>query len=194
MPFVTPGTVVAGGVLTAARYNSDVVANTQYLYDLVTTQSFTASSAVSVNDCFSSEYTNYRVIIQCDSSSGNTDLRLRLRVGGVDNNTANSYARQVVQGNGSSTAAARDNFDTLVLGSMSDQTGSVFTLDIMRPFEATRTSFLCNNLYITSGDAPLIYFTNAFHDQSTSYDGMTFYPSGVSLTTTGHFWVYGYKD
>jgi hypothetical protein len=194
MPFVTPGTVVAGDVLTAARYNSDVVANTQYLYDLVTTQSFTASNAVSVNDCFSSEYTNYRVIIQCDCPTGNTDLRLRLRVGGVDNDTANSYRRQIIQGSGSSTAAARDNFDTLIVGGISDVTGSVFILDIMRPFEATRTSFLCNNLQIASSDIPLIIFTNAVHNQSTSYDGMTFYVSGLSLTGTGHFWVYGYKD
>jgi hypothetical protein len=194
MPFVTPGTVVAGDVLTAARYNSDVVANTQYLYDLVTTQSFTASLAVSVNDCFSSEYTNYRVIIQCDSSLGDDTLLLRLRVGGVDNSTSNSYRRQLIQGAGSGVAALRDNSNTLGVGAMSVVTGNVFILDIMRPFEPTRTSFLCNNLDIASTDVPLIIFINAVHNQSTSFDGMTFYPNSGTQPITGHFWVYGYKD
>jgi hypothetical protein len=207
MPFVTPGTVVAGGVLTAARYNSDVVANTQYLNDeteylkneanavglvLVTTQSFTASSAVSVNNCFSSNYTNYRVILRCTSAAGDPNLSARLRVGGVDNSTASSYLRQLLQGSSTTASAARDAQNVLALGALSTAVGNVFILDIVSPFAATRTSFLSNNLYVSSTDNAFVVFINAVHNQSISYDGITFFPG--SSTITGSFSVYGYKD
>ncbi len=55
---------------------------------LITTQSFSAASAVNVNNCFSATYDNYKVHIQFSASSGSTTLQFRFRAGGNNDATA----------------------------------------------------------------------------------------------------------
>jgi hypothetical protein len=55
----------------------------------ITSQAFTSSTAVQVNDVFSSTYENYKVVITSKASANNT-LRLRMRTGGTDF-TSNKY-------------------------------------------------------------------------------------------------------
>jgi hypothetical protein len=55
----------------------------------ITSQSFTSSSAVQVNDVFSATYEQYKVIVSW-RASGNNTMRLRMRTGGTDF-TSNKY-------------------------------------------------------------------------------------------------------
>lgn len=50
---------------------------------LITSQAFSASTAVNVNNVFSSTYTNYKVFVDY-RSSGNMDINLRMRTSGTD--------------------------------------------------------------------------------------------------------------
>jgi hypothetical protein len=100
MPFVTPGTVVAGDVLTAARYNSDVVVNTQALYSTIRQLGFqqrttiydaTSSTIAGANDVFSSDITftadgtsAYRVEFYCPLGASATNVFSEVIVSLVD--------------------------------------------------------------------------------------------------------------
>ena len=55
----------------------------------ITTSSFTTSSAVNIDSCFSSTYDNYLILLNIDSVVSTTALQMRFRTGGTTNSSAN---------------------------------------------------------------------------------------------------------
>jgi hypothetical protein len=80
-------TFVAGQVLTAADANN--MSNSGLTY--VASATFAGAGTKSINSCFDSTFTNYRIIVQIDSVSANSVVALRWRSGGADNVTAQYY-------------------------------------------------------------------------------------------------------
>jgi hypothetical protein len=71
------------------------------------TVSFSAASAVSLNDVFSSTYTNYVIMLNVSThSAADKTVNMRLRVSNADNSTSNYFERFV----GFTEANAADNF------------------------------------------------------------------------------------
>ena len=199
MAFVTPTNVTVGSVLTASKYNQEVVDNTQALYDaiglwLVKTQTYSAAANMTIDDAFSSEYDNYRVIIRFAPSGAPTTMPLVFRTGGVDNTSA-LYGYKVVrfssnetsltgqsQTNGRTQTAA-----SIIGGTVGAGVNNSVTIDIVAPFLAQPTTAL-GFLTPEVGNVETI---GIGHTGSTSFDGFKITPSTGTLT--GSIAVYGYK-
>ena len=151
---------------------------------LLNTTSFSGVASQSINDVFSSTYTNYRLLIT-HSQGNNQYLGVRLRVGGADASGSN-YTRQQVRGIGASASAAESVNGTFnVLGS-GDSTFGALTCDIFRPFETERTKFINTSFIIQN-----ITIMGCDHSLSTSYTGFTIFPELGNMTGTVS--VYGYN-
>ena len=55
--------------------------------DLIVTQSFSAVSSVSLDNCFSGDYDNYRVLVHVKSAAASGFIMMRLRSSGTDAST-----------------------------------------------------------------------------------------------------------
>ena len=70
---------------------------------LISRTIWSAAAAVNVNNCFTSTYSNYRILIY--SYANNTyDYFMRLRAGGTDNTSGNYSYQQIDAGNTTVTA------------------------------------------------------------------------------------------
>jgi hypothetical protein len=153
----------------------------------ITTQSFTSSAAVNVNDVFSSTYKNYKVFLNVTNSTG-AGLLYRYRVAGADNTTSN-YAYQRLILSNSSFNNVRETAQTN--GALGDTTTTNcnWELTFFNPFE-TKLSYAYSNTAI-SASSPEIHLWNNGFNATTSFTGFTLYPS--SGTITGEILVYGMK-
>ena len=153
---------------------------------LITSETFTTSSGVSIDNCFTSTYDNY--VVQLTSvGSGEFTGRARLRVGGVDNTTASSYVIQAVRG--ITTAASAFNntnnlWDNVFYG---NATAAIASITFYRPAIAATTFFLGQFF----GRTDYVAATGGYHTQAVAYDGLTVFPS--SGTFTGNVQIYGYN-
>jgi len=152
--------------------------------------SFSASSTVSVNGCFTAAYDNY--VVQCValSSGAGANLNVRLRVSGTDNSAAN-YDFQYGDVSGATANGGRSTGQTAwsTAGGF-DTTYGLQTLTFAQPFLAAST------VMTLFGGGPIssAYLRSSFnrHTASTSFDGFTMYPS--SGNTTGTLRVYGLRN
>jgi len=156
--------------------------------DLITTEAFSvAVSSVSVNGCFTSDYTNYSIVIeQTNGSTGTSSFRYR--ASGSDASTSN-YNRQSLWGDGSSASAVNPALESQGYYTVNGHTGLAFVkIDIHGPNLAAPT------MSISSGRTlhPSVEITGTYHNLSTAYDGITIFPNVG--TFTGTMRIYGYKD
>jgi hypothetical protein len=156
----------------------------------IVSETLTAASSVSINNCFSATYDNYRIIF-AGAGPNNTAFRLRWRASGSDNSTASSYTSQYLQAESTSVSAAllTDSYSRISNGDDSETV--VFSADVASPFLAKPTSFVSFGNYPLDGPAR-VWLETGRHNQSTSYDGFTFYVA--SGTITGNIRVYGYRN
>lgn len=204
---VSGGTIV-GTTATTAQYQSlqFVYASTGTTWysvappsaapglTLTGSSSFSASSSVSLNNCFSSTYENYVLLFRLTAMSATTSLLARLRVGGTDA-SGGDYSWQDVSGFGGTAGAGSNsgqtsfNFGT-VLNTSADR--YAYRYDLYGPQTATKTLGLYEGGYVNNGGTTITNQINTVHGLSTSYDGISFFPS--SGTITGSIRVYGYKN
>ena len=158
--------------------------------NLIATASFSGSTSVSVNNCFSSTYTNYLLVVQTTSGSTNSTT-FKMRVGGVDASTGYywGYFRLPLGvasptftqfgAAGSQTSATIQTFDT----------SSILTMTLARPFLSNKTSI---SWQMANDAGSGQYAAGAIHqNNSTSYDGFTL---TSDLAPTGVYYVYGYGN
>ena len=151
---------------------------------------FTTSSAVTVDNVFSSTYTNYKIMIRM-VSAGNINTSFQLRVGGVTASGSN-YNSQIISASSTSVATIRVQSGSSY--NLNGVNGAFFTtniIEVFAPFLAEPTNFQ-HHANQTDGayTSPFVYIGNGNHTLSTSYDGFVFTPS--STTLTGTYTVYGY--
>ena len=157
--------------------------------------SFTTSSAVSVNNCFSATYVNYRIILKLSAVSGtNTEMLVRLRVSGTDATTNYTTVRQLTYSAGVSSDLNPTGTDDWTMGviSTTSPTGlHTASMDIFDPFAATPTqgTSILNGYY---GGSYYLLICSDTNTNSTSYDGFTLIPG--TGTITGTVRVYGYQN
>jgi len=161
---------------------------------------FGTCTSVSVNDCFSSTYQNYRIIFNITSTTATTSFGLRMRVSGSDNSSSNYYYCSMVGRQDSATAAfttigsngAQTTGYVPVRGenATSNSSGSV---DIYNPFETGYTSWVGLGSQPNSTNG--MWMQQSFNTMTvtTSYTGFTLYPADAG-NATGFIRVYGYKN
>jgi hypothetical protein len=154
---------------------------------LITATTFTSSAAVNINNCFSASYVNYEVIVNF-TASASVGTNMRFRVGGVDETSAN-YNYQQFGVTGTSVVAARAASQTTQRLGDTSGTGQSFQLiNVLNPF-LTKVSFVTLNHAIDASTSVEMSLRYGGLNNSTSYDGFTFYPT--SGTVTGTIYVYG---
>jgi hypothetical protein len=150
----------------------------------ITASTFTASSAVSTDNCFTSTYTNYRIIVNITSASTGAIQRFRYRASGADN-TAASY-NGINEYFGAALGRFTSTNATSVYMYDSATNGNIFVMDILAPQVAEKTWY---TMAAMQGSGYSV-FGAGFFDASTQFDGITFFPA--SGTITGSIAIYGY--
>jgi hypothetical protein len=148
--------------------------------------SFTSSTGVNVNTCFSSAYDNYRILIRLIGASPvNGALRYRMRSGASDDSSSN-YNYQRLYAQTTSVGGSRDiNQSSGQFGTWNTSL-SFLSIDVFQPFLAANTGFSTIDSY---NQDSIDIFAGA-HKVATSYDGFTLFPDSGNIT--GEVWVYGY--
>jgi len=154
---------------------------------------FTAVSSVTVDNVFTSSYTNYKIIIRYTSTTttGN-NLDFRLRAGG-SSATGSNYNNSAMYADGSTASAFLDNSVSYWrIGQYTNTYNAVTNLDIFAPQLATPTVAINQQAANLGGYTTNRIYCNAFnHTLSTAYDGFELMVTSAG-THTGTYAVYGY--
>ena len=160
---------------------------------LITSSTFSAVSSVSVNNCFTSDYTNYRLIFNVSHGTNNTKL-MRLRASGTDNtdstyNWAGYYLRTDASAAGNIRSSAQTSW-VLITASVSQSYRGV--MDIIAPaLSQVTTATGTANTKETDG-GKYVWQSGGSFENTNSFDGFTFTTGGGTIS--GTIRVYGYKD
>lgn len=178
MQLITDCTVTSAGGTAATASNGVITIGT-------------GNTSVTIT-AFSSRYQNYRVVIAGNAnSSANDSMTMQLRTGTTTSTTGYYgalhyivYATQAAVTLGYANAA---NFQQ-VAGSIGSAgtSGHHGIIEIMRPFEAARTTFQ-TTLIRGNIAGP----SSGYHDVATSYDQLVLAPAGGTITG-GTIRIYGY--
>jgi hypothetical protein len=159
---------------------------------LITGQSFSASTSIVVNNCFTSTYTNYKIILNYNSST-NAQTRFRLRVGGTSD-SANSYSANSVFINNTTITNEHNGSLTYFVFNVCDGTSTptAFTnLEVGSPNESKETAFYTTGEMSKSGATNAAPFIGAgIFEVTTVFDGFEIFPASGNIT--GSVQVYGY--
>lgn len=154
----------------------------------ITKATFSGSTSVSVNNCFSSAYDFYLIQAQISFSAANSYVQARMRASGTDN-TSSTYSavNTYVQFGGTGSGYEGNASGNFAKVAFNDDTKQFpMNIDIRNPFNAQYTYFehsQPNNVYSQRWQG--------IHATQASYDGITLFPSGGTIT--GELNVYGYK-
>jgi hypothetical protein len=151
---------------------------------------FSSCATLSLNGVFSADYDNYMIVCRhVWNTAGSTNLEMRLRTSGTDNSTASSYVRQSLFASSNTISSARNASDFTRVNGSSNAQRDGFVLYVFAPFLSQPTAGRTAAIY---GEANAVLWDFAWtHNQSTSYDGFTIYPSTGSIT--GLLTVYGMR-
>lgn len=154
---------------------------------VITSQTLTGASSISVNSCFTSTYENYRLVMYVTGTVNNW-TSFRFRAAGSD--AATNYTNQRLRATGASAAATGTTAATEVYIGEHDTAQSVYVYDILTPQLARQSTIIGSNMR-SSSVSDLIFIAGA-NTASTQFDGFSIIPA--SGTLTGVLRVYGYKN
>lgn len=155
---------------------------------LISTTSFSSVASQSINDVFSSTYTNYKIIVNC-ATSINTQLDWRFRVSGSDDSNAN-YNFNRIEANGASTLTATGSYSQTSGGiAYIATTQGAVCLEVFNP-QASRPTFWHGlSAQFATSSFNRVNFAGAYNG-TTSFTGFTLLPASGNIT--GEVSVYGY--
>lgn len=148
----------------------------------IASSSFSSASSVSVNDCFSTNYVNYRVQVN-GTCSTNVGYNFRLRVSGTDATT--NYKNRAIQNDGTITTV--NTATTYIELGIASSSGFATQFLVSRPFITETTMVSGQNAANDWGT-----FISGHHNAATSYTGFTMYLSTGNIS--GNVKVYGLRD
>ena len=194
------GNTTSNGNITAASSTITAASVVGGGLDLVYSGSFSSASSISVDNVFTTKYTNYKVIVIFSGASGTSpsQFTLRLRSSGVDNvtNYTTYMYGMATAGGGSTSIVSNASTSFYPFGSTSVymSTTQPFVFELLNPATAQNTGLYGIN---AAGSNPgvSVYMTgNGNHNTAIACDGFTM-NSGIStLTYAGTIKVYGYHN
>jgi hypothetical protein len=154
---------------------------------------FSGTESISLNSCFTSTYDNYRIMLDYVPSTS-VGFASRYRNNGTDESAASyGYAVFFYRSNntsGGEAAGVNQTYSYLINQSANGYTA--FSIDVINPRKANYSLMhLLGTLGISSADVKSFFGIAQLANTST-YDGITFYP--LSGTFTGTLRVYGYTQ
>ena len=153
---------------------------------------FSASTEVDVNGCFTSAYDNY-VVKMLMAPSAIANVGMRMRVAGA-NATAANYNFQVsawlsTSGSGGRTTGATSWSS---LGAVDAAVEQATTIDFFSPFLSSATSGMYTAVRNGAGSSIGINLSTFAYNASTSFDGFALIPSSGNIT--GTLRIYGLRN
>jgi hypothetical protein len=152
---------------------------------LISTATLSATTSQSFNNCFTSTYRNYLIVLNV-TGAGAEGVNLRLRASGTDALT--NYNNQYIEAKGASVVGSRGSGVSAYLLTAIRGTGNTYAeIQVSKPQEATNTSFIGTSQDPDGGAT--MFLTSGSNTNNTSYDGITFYTTTNAMT--GTISVYG---
>lgn len=156
----------------------------------ITKQTFSSVTSVSFDNCFSADYSQYKIISDV-TGSANSYALMKLRASG--STIANTYLWQLLSAGSTTVGGARNTNDNFAL-SYYRTNGSVISIaEILNPYQATyktmQTAWAYDDVFGTGISLNLQSFGSNF---TTQCDGFEAYP--LAGTFTGTIYVYGYVE
>jgi hypothetical protein len=153
---------------------------------LITTTSFSAAAAMSINNCFSSTYTNYLIQFKLAVTTGTVDIYYKERSSGTDDSDFYYWGNTKVTNGGTVTGSGGANTTAFTICNTStDGYGSII---VYSPNVATNTYYD----WKTMDFSPNTVSGGGLHASTpTTCDGFSIIPA--SSTITGTVSVYGYS-
>jgi hypothetical protein len=175
-----------GEVLTAADMNAVGLWH-------ITTVSPTPANVVAVNNCFSSDYTNYRILISPLGVSTQSDIRLKLRINTTPSSTE-YYMTNIFCSGGSISSTSENNqtsWRAMFTGSGFSNYGAL-TFDLFSPNVATQTRYIMQSSG-WDGTSVINRSATGFHFVGSAYNGFELSASTGGSNITATISVYGYN-
>jgi hypothetical protein len=152
-----------------------------------------AVNTISINNCFTSTYANYFIVVDLSAVVGAGSLTARMRLSGTDATT--NYTTQRLGGQTTTTFASGNvaGTDEFYIGALDSTAGASFaaTMNAFSPALARQTNLNNFGAGIESAGS-IIQITYGNHSTATAYDGITFLTTATSMT--GTIRVYGYQN
>lgn len=153
---------------------------------------FSGASSVSLNDVFSSTYTNYKIILDnllCASTTTNITFRVRANTTDL---TAGDYNSENLLASGASVSAALTaNGTSWIIGQIGSDRRSSIVMEIHNPQTTTDTTFESLNYVTISGTGSALRVNSGLILNTNSYNGLTIIGSS---NIQGTLSVYGYRN
>jgi len=154
---------------------------------------YTGATSLSLNGVFNSEYKNYKVILNTDAASIAAVVNFKLRSAGTDYSAAN-YSRMATTTNaaGATASFASSGGTQWTIGAISNvsNTGAGEFI-LTNPFTSFRKT-LDGSFSGYSGANPASFYGGGYVNTTSTYDGITYYPSAGNIT--GTIQIFGYND
>lgn len=179
-------TFTTGEVLTAADTNT-YLNNGGLVY--ITETSVTSGSTISISNCFTSTYTNYRIIGYNIATSGQAAMAFQLQASGTPAQT--NYNQQRFYAQDSTTGAAYTSGQTnWNFGYVAASQVETTIMELFNPQAATNTRCSMNQVYLDNSK-PYIDIRNGLHTTAAAYDG--FRVTTTDTFSAGTIVVFGYR-
>jgi hypothetical protein len=152
---------------------------------------FSGTTSVLLNGCFTSNYDNYKIVISNLTSSAGNLLSYQMSSAGSAVSTS-TYSHQRNYTQGTSTGGERTGPTTSSsLSYVGTGALNYISFEVMNPFLSTITKTISIGNYSDPTFPYYIDIFNGYHSTAASYDGIRIF--SVS-TLTGTIRVYGYNN
>jgi hypothetical protein len=158
----------------------------------ISSVTFAAATAVSMNNVFTSDFTNYRIVFQIFGGTAASTLTMRLRAAGTDA-SSNVYKWTYSGYNNVAGNEAGQNTATTSWTILTDQgnDSSFGAYDIMGPQVASTTQIIGSGTRLNASNNIGYLTVGGAHSANTSYDGFTLLASTGNIQAIVN--VYGYR-
>lgn len=177
-------TYIYGGSAWQQVSGGTAVGNSGLVY---ITSGTLGSSGLSIDNCFTNTYDNYRIVMSNIKTATPGAVVLNLRKNGADSGVSYYYGglyRLFATGGGDTTS---NGINFWLSVSADNTSGSSASFDLYNPKVSGYTHYTCLSANLDAG-----LFVTGVHKVSDSYDGISFIPYGVA-GSSGTITVYGYR-
>jgi len=158
----------------------------------ITKSTFSAVASVSIDNCFSADYSQYKIILD-SSFTDSQALYTRLRASGSDNSTSN-YRDQFMNADSTSISGNRRTAETAWINFPFHMrtAKSISISEILNPFQSTYTSAIKTDGEATSSTSIQLQIASYAFNGTDSFDGFSLITHVGTMT--GTVYVYGYVE
>jgi hypothetical protein len=159
----------------------------------IATETFSAVSSLTLNEVFTSDYTNYQVIMSFSATSTPTTFNIRFATGGSAN--TGTYLSQRLDVNSSTVSGTATNTNSGNWGSGNNSIATVTNLIhgvFSGPATTNPTTWTGQCARSQTATQAQLTLNSGIHNVASAFDGLVVFPG--SGTITGTIRVYGYRN